>query len=108
MKTVEEQICEAVEAFQTGGLGGVSTDADFVDAAAAWWRGRAEIARRPAARRRGTPRVARLSIRFLREDVAVVHLGWERPGRQGLMTLVMSRAKDAWRIDAAHDSERSD
>jgi hypothetical protein len=108
VKTAEEQICEAVEAFQDGwkgrALGVFSADADYVDPAAAWSRGRAEIARRPAAGRR----LARISIRFLREDVAIVHLGWERPGRRGLLTLVMSRAKDAWRIEAAHDSETSD
>jgi uncharacterized protein (TIGR02246 family) len=82
--------------------------ADFVDAAARWWRGRREIVERHAALPPdGALRIDRVSIRFLRPDVAVVHAGWERGGRRGLMTLVTSRERGRWGIDAAQNSDQT-
>ena len=90
------------------GFSGFSAAADFVDAAGNWWRGRQEIVERHAELPRdGALRIARVSIRFLRSDVAVVHAGWERGARRGLMTLVMSRQRGRWTVDAAQNTEQT-
>ena len=86
---------------------GFAEDADFVDAAGGWGRGRREIvARHAELPREGALRIDRVAIRFLRPDVAVVHAGWERAGRRGLMTLVMSRGRGRWKIDAAQNTDQ--
>jgi hypothetical protein len=97
VKTDEERIYAVLDALHDGRAEAFAPDADAVDAAGIWRRGRAEIAGHAPA-----SRGARVSIRFLGRDVAVVHLGAE-----GITTLVMSRAKGAWRVDAAHSSGRN-
>ena len=75
----EARIYAAVEAFQEGRPGALAADAEVV-----------------GPRRASTGRV---EIRFLRSDVALVHLRGP-----GVTTLVLSRTRDVWRIDAAHTS----
>ena len=75
----EARIYAAVEAFHAGRPGALAADADVV-----------------GPRRASTGGVA---IRFLREDVALVHLRGP-----GVTTLVLSRERSVWRIEAAHTS----
>jgi uncharacterized protein (TIGR02246 family) len=112
----EEDIEQLLQDFVDGlnrddleaGFSGFSPAADFVDAAGNWWRGRREIVERHAALPRdGAFRIARVSIRFLRSDVALVHAGWERGERHGLMTLVMSRQRGRWAVDAAQNADQT-
>jgi len=94
VSTVEERICELVEAFQAGDPRRFAPDADVVDARGRWRRGAREIVAAPVAPPRS------VSIRFLGAgDVALVHLGGD-----GVTTLVISRERGIWRIDAAHTS----
>lgn len=92
-------------------------DADFVNVAGQWLRGRAEICDRHAERFRSSRlRADRISIRFVRTDVAVVHFQWELAGelgadgqglppRHGITTLVASEQKGRWRFDAAQNTD---
>lgn len=127
---LEEQIERAIEAFQDGWnrhdmdacFSFFAEDADFVNVVGRWWRGRHEIVRDLAALHRdrfrdSAVRATSVSIRFLRGDVAVVHMGWEMTGdrgpdgrgiplRRGVLTLVMSRPNSKWIIDAAQNSDQ--
>jgi hypothetical protein len=94
VSTVEERIYALIEAYQAGDPGRFAADADVVDARGRWRRGRLEIEAAPSAPARS------VSIRFLGAgDVALVHLGGD-----GVTTLVLSRERGTWRIDAAHSS----
>lgn len=94
MTRMEERIYGVIEAFQAGEAACFAADADVVDALGAWRRGLGEIV--PVT----SPKTRSVSIRFLGEgDVALVHLGGG-----GVTTLVLSRARGRWRIDAAHTS----
>lgn len=94
MTTIEERIYDVIEAFQAGDPSCFAADADVVDALGAWRRGRNEIVASASAAARS------VAIRFLGAgDVALVHLG----GR-GVTTLVLSRTRGVWKIDAAHTS----
>ena len=99
MRSDEERIYAAAEAFQEGDLSALAPDADVVDDKGTWRRGRDGVVR-PDARR-----ASNVAIRFMREDVAVVHLS--DPAR-GTSTLLMSRTRGAWKIEAAHHSESKD
>ena len=99
MRSDEERIYAAAEAFQDGDLRALAADADVVDGTGAWRRGRDGVVRPEALR------AANVAIRFLREDVAIVHLSGK--GR-GTSTLLLSRARGAWKIEAAHHSESKD
>ena len=92
----EEQITRAIEAFEGGwnrhdlaaGFAFFAEDADFVNGVGQWWRGRSEIVERLGAChgdrfRESTLRITSVSIRFLRFDVAVVHLTWTLAGDRG-------------------------
>ena len=95
-------------------------DADFVNVAARWWRGRAEIqARHEESHAKGfrTSTLASLgtSVRLLRPDMAVVHFSWEltgqvdsegkqMPARRGIMQMLAVRQSDEWRIAAAQNT----
>ncbi len=96
MRSDEERIYAAAEAFQEGDVTALAPDADVVDGNGGWRRGRDGIVRPEALR------AANVAIRFLREDVAVVHLSAPSAGTS---TLLMSRTRGAWKIDAAHHSE---
>lgn len=126
----EEQITRAAEAFEAGwnahDLAAASAffdeDADFVNVVGQWWRGRDEIVARLREChvdrfRDSTLRIPSVSIRFLRFDVAVVHLTWTLAGdrgpdgaglplRRGIITLTTSHRKGRWRCDAAQNTEQ--
>ena len=94
MTILEERIYGVIEAFQAGEASCFAADADVVDALGAWRRGRGEIV--PEA----SPKARSVSIRFLGTgDVALVHLGGG-----AVTTLVLSRSRGVWKIDAAHTS----
>ena len=125
----EEQITRAIEAFEDGwnrqdlaaSFATFAEDADFVNAGGQWCRGRFEIVERLGAChhdrfRDSTLRITSVSIRFLRFDVAVVHLTWTLAGergpdgkglpiRRGIITLTTSRHKNRWSFDAAQNTE---
>jgi uncharacterized protein (TIGR02246 family) len=126
----EEQITRAIEAFESGwnrhdlaaGFACFAEDADFVNVVGQWWRGRYEIVERLGEChgdrfRDSTLRITSVSIRFLRFDVAVVHLTWTLAGdrgpdgkglplRRGIITLTCSRVKRRWSFDAAQNTEQ--
>lgn len=128
--TAEEQITTAIEAFEEGwnrhdmaaAFSCFAEDADFVNVVGQWWRGRHEIVERLEACHRDRFRdsaleIASVSIRFLRFDVAVVHLAWKLQGdrgpagkglplRRGIITLATSRQKGRWIFDAAQNTEQ--
>jgi uncharacterized protein (TIGR02246 family) len=95
-------------------------DADFVNVAGMWWKGRAEIQRKHeeshATRLKGTTLAASgTSTRLLRRDVAVLHFSWELTGevdpdgkplapRRGIMTIVASGHGSKWQIVAAQNT----
>jgi len=126
----EEAITRAVEAFEDGwnrhdlaaGFAFFAEDADFVNVVGQWWRGRHEIVEQLSAChsdrfRDSTLKITSVSIRFLRFDVAVVHLAWTLAGdrgpdgrglplRRGIITLTSSRSKSRWGFDAAQNTEQ--
>ena len=126
----EEQITRAIEAFEDGwnrhdlaaGFAFFAEDADFVNVVGQWWRGRHEIVEQLDACHRdrfhdSVLHVTGVSIRFLRFDVAVVHLTWTLendrgpegkglPLRRGIITLTTSRQGGRWIFDAAQNTEQ--
>ncbi len=108
-----------------------ASDADFVNVAADWWKGRQDIQAQHALSHGTIPadtlsvpmqyygifksstfRFTQIDVRFLRKDVAVAHASWDLLGdtrtpnpRHGLMTFVFSRQGGAWLIDAAQNTE---
>lgn len=111
-----------------------TVDADFVNVAGVWWRGRTEIQRQhvwahgaipidtqgfdAAARAHyGIFKDSRLQfksidVRFLRKDVAVAHVSSELLGdartatpRVGVLTFVLTRQDGEWLIAAAQNTE---
>jgi ketosteroid isomerase-like protein len=108
-------------------------DADFVNVAGDWWKGREDIQAQHAyshgtipADTKGfeglrvyygifkssTLRFAKIDVRFLRKDVAVAHASWELRGdartpnpRHGLFTFVLTRQQSGWFIAAAQNTE---
>ena len=88
----EQRIAEVVEALEAGNLGCLAEGADCV-AGADWWRGRKEIR---AKLKTGPCPVSSVAIRFLRSDVAVVHVR----GAAGIGTLVLGRSRGRWLVEA--------
>ncbi|MGB8030545.1 MAG: SgcJ/EcaC family oxidoreductase [Terracidiphilus sp.] len=106
-------------------------DADFVNVAGDWWKGRQAIQMHHAyshgtipADTKGEPlpyygifktstiRFTQADVRFLGKDVAVAHASWELLGdartpnpRHGLITFVLTRQEGAWLIAAAQNTE---
>lgn len=106
-------------------------DADFVNVAGDWWKGRQTIQMRhayahgtiPADTPRDQPRYygifksstlrfTQIDVRFLRKDVAVAHVSMELLGdaraqnlRHTLATFVLTRQDGAWLIAAAQNTE---
>jgi uncharacterized protein (TIGR02246 family) len=99
-------------------------DADFVNVAGAWWKGRAEIQakleERHATRFKATTLTATgTTVRLPRPDVAVVHLSWEltgaldregkpAPSRRGVLQILGIKEADRWRITAAQNTNASE
>ena len=106
-------------------------DADFVNVAGDWWKGRQAIQMHHAyshgtipADTQGEPlryygifkistlRFTQIDVRFLRKDVAVAHASCELLGdartpnpRHTLITFVLTRQDGAWLIAAAQNTE---
>ena len=109
-------------------------DADFVNVAAAWWKGRTTIVRNHAfahgtisrsdtaglgspARVYGifqhsTMTFTAIAVRFARPDLAVAHVSWRLTGdtrtpapRTGLLTFVLVPVDGQWQIEAAQNTE---
>ena len=95
-------------------------DADFVNVAGTWWKGRAEIQAmhersHAATFKASVLRQMGVKIRTMGPDTAVLHVTWElkgavddegkpRPDRTGVMQMVAARQKDGWRIVAAQNT----
>lgn len=98
-------------------------DADFVNVAATWWKGRAEIQAKHeeshATRFKPSTLVAtETAVRMARPDVAVMHVRWQLTGavdregkpdppRQGVLQVVAARQPDGWRIIAAQNTNQA-
>lgn len=110
-----------------------AADADFVNVAGNWWKGREEIQAQhafshgtipadtkgfEAARayygifKASTLRLTQIDVRFLRSDVAVAHASCELLGdartpnpRHCVLTFVLTRQDGNWFIAAAHNTE---
>jgi uncharacterized protein (TIGR02246 family) len=129
-KCVEEEICRAIDAFQDGWnrhdmdacFSAYAEDAEFVNVLGQEWRGRKEIVRKHSVHHRDRFRdsvlhTRNVAIRFLRPDVAVVHVRWDLVGdrgvdgrgiplRRGIITKVMARRKDRWVVEAAQNTDQ--
>jgi uncharacterized protein (TIGR02246 family) len=96
-------------------------DADFVNVAGAWWKGRAEIEQKHAAVhatvfRESTLSIDELDIRFLTPEVAVAHVltslvgqktpeGAPVPPRKALLTQVLQKRNGKWMIVASQNTD---
>jgi len=96
-------------------------DADFVNVAGKWWKGRAEIGQKHAAVHATIFRVSTLSIdeidvRFLTPEIAVAHVltsltGQKTPdgaavaARKTLLTQVLQKRNGVWQIVASQNTD---
>ena len=95
-------------------------DADFVNVAGMWWKGRAEIQAKHEATHATRFKTTTLAatgtaVRPLRGDVGVLHVSWEltgeldpdgkaAPPRRGVMQIVAAKQADGWKIIAAQNT----
>jgi uncharacterized protein (TIGR02246 family) len=100
-----------------------ATDADSVNVLGWWWQGRAQITQRVAEAhavifRHSVLRTDEIKIRFLRPDIAVVHVRWSMtgaltpdgkpvPSRTGLRTEILQKQDGHWLISAVHNTDSS-
>jgi uncharacterized protein (TIGR02246 family) len=96
-------------------------DADFVNLAGCWWKGRAEIEAKHTAIHAYIFRDSALTIdevhtRFLTPEVAIVHVLWSLTGnrnpdgrdgqpRKGIFTQVLQKRNGKWLIAAAQNTD---
>lgn len=96
-------------------------DADFVNVIGLRWRGRAEIQKEHEALHATRMKSSHLaavetSVRFLRPDVAVVHVRWELTGdtglegtplppRKGVLMHVIVKTRDKWLITVSQNTD---
>jgi uncharacterized protein (TIGR02246 family) len=96
-------------------------DADFVNVAGAWWKGRSEIEQKHQAShatifRDSTLSVEEVDIRFLTPDIAIAHVstslvgqktpdGTVVPQRRTLLTQVLQKQSGKWMIVASHNTD---
>ena len=108
-------------------------DADFVNVAGDWWKGRQAIQTQHAYSHGTIPadtkgfealrvyygifktstfQFTQIDVRFLRKDVALAHASWEMLGdtrtpnpRHGLLAFVLTRQDNGWLIAAAQNTE---
>jgi uncharacterized protein (TIGR02246 family) len=96
-------------------------DADFVNVAGAWWKGRAEIEQKHRAAhatifRDSTLSVEEVDVRFLTPDIAIAHVltalvgqkmadGTVVPPRRALLTQVLQKQSGKWMIVASHNTD---
>ena len=95
-------------------------DADFVNVTGRWWKGRAEIQRQHVDAhavmfRDSTLKIDEVAIRFLKPDVALVHVRWNtvgdktadgspRPPRTGIFTQVLVEQKGRWLVAGSQNT----
>jgi len=96
-------------------------DADFVNVAGAWWKGRAEIEQKHRAAHAtmfhdSTLSVEEVDVRFLTPDIAIAHVltalvgqkmadGTVVPPRRALLTQVLQKQSGKWMIVASHNTD---
>lgn len=96
-------------------------DADFVNVAGRWWRGRAEIEKKHAEIhatifRDSTLTIYEVDTRFLTPEIAIVHISWSLTGnrnpdgsdgqpRKGIFTQVLQKQNGKWLIAAAQNTD---
>jgi uncharacterized protein (TIGR02246 family) len=96
-------------------------DADFVNVAGAWWKGRAEIEEKHRAShatifRDSTLSVEQVYVRFLTPDIAIAHVltaligqkmadGTMVSPRRALLTQVLQKQSGKWLIVASHNTD---
>jgi uncharacterized protein (TIGR02246 family) len=96
-------------------------DADFVNVAGWWWKGRAEIENKHTAIhayifRDSTLTIDEVRTRFLTPEIAVVHILWSLTGnrnpdgsegqsRKGIFTQVLEKQNGKWLIAAAQNTD---
>lgn len=96
-------------------------DADFVNVIGMWWRGRAEIQKEHEALHATRMKNSHLTsaetvVRFLRSDVAVVHVRWELtedtglegkplPPRKGILIHVVAKMGNEWLITSSQNTD---
>ncbi len=96
-------------------------DADFVNVAGWWWKGRAEIEKKHTAIhayifRESTLTIDEVHTRFLTPEIAVVHVSWTLVGhrnpdgsagqpRKGIFTQVLQKQNGKWLIVAAQNTD---
>jgi uncharacterized protein (TIGR02246 family) len=101
----------------------VADDVEFVTVRGRWLRGRREFLRHHVDIHRGHLRkscwtTVRHTLRDLSDDLVLVHHEWTiagelavddtpLPTRAGVFTWVVARARDTWRITAAHNTNFS-
>lgn len=96
-------------------------DADFVNVAGSWWKGKQEIERKMTELYAGMFKNihfsdSETSIRFITSEVAVAHFSWEatgivgedgspRPPRQGIETFVVLKKRGRWQVEVGNNNE---
>lgn len=125
MKAVNEIASRFVDAWNKHDMAALAglfaEDAHFVNVVGTWWKNREEIRKAHEFSHRTMFKESRLSgeaasTRFIRPDVAVMHMKWELEGmkspagkpvprRQGILMFVASRESGEWRIQAAQNTD---
>lgn len=96
-------------------------DADFVNVAGSWWKGRPEIEKNLTELYATTFKNihfndSEITIRFITPDVAVEHFKWETTGivgpdgspcppRQGIGTLIAAKTNGKWLVAVVNNNE---
>jgi uncharacterized protein (TIGR02246 family) len=96
-------------------------DADFVNVVGMWWKNREEIKKAHAYSRSTFFKNSRLTgeiaaLKFLRPDIATMHILWELVGqlepdgtvgqpRKGILLLVCAKRDGSWLIQAAQNMD---
>ena len=99
-------------------------DVDFVNVTGAWFKGRAQFKERMAKTHQGIfknsqRRTLETRVKFLSPEIAVVHARWEMSGLsspdgsslkpwQGIITRVVKKWGDTWKVVAAHNVDVAD
>jgi uncharacterized protein (TIGR02246 family) len=96
-------------------------DADFVNVAGWWWKGRTEIEKKHTeihayVFRDSTLTIDEVHTRFLTPEIAIVHISWALTGnrnpdgsdgqpRKGIFTQVLQKRNGKWLIAAAQNTD---
>lgn len=125
VKTVNEIASRFVNAWNKHDMAALAglfaENADFVNVVGTWWKSREEIQKAHEFSHSTMFKESRLtgeatSTRFIRPDVAVMHMKWELEGmkspdgkpvprRQGILVFVASRESGDWKVQAAQNTD---